>query len=179
MPHTARISIVKHAPANFKALINLSASVKQSSLGERLVELVNLRISQINGCGFCIDMHWRDLIRQGADPRHLNTVAAWRESPFFSEREAAALRWAEIVNAQPHADASDAELIKSGIAVDPEALRAGWRDTVSSVLAQATLKIPASNWMQRGGRTGHHSEHLGHLLSELQSIQRTFPNATW
>jgi AhpD family alkylhydroperoxidase len=112
MPHTARISIVKHAPANFKALINLSASVKQSSLGERLVELVNLRISQINGCGFCIDMHWRDLIRQGADPRHLNTVAAWRESPFFSEREAAALRWAEIVNAQPHADASDAEFAR-------------------------------------------------------------------
>ncbi|MEC4722076.1 carboxymuconolactone decarboxylase family protein [Noviherbaspirillum sp. CPCC 100848] len=112
MSHTARISVIKHAPANLKALMNLSASVKQSSLGERLVELVNLRISQINGCGFCVDMHWRDLIRQGADARHLNTVAAWRESPFFTERERAALRWVEIVNAQPHADASDDEFAR-------------------------------------------------------------------
>ena len=78
-----------------------------------------------------------------------------------------------------HVDASDVELIVGGVAVDPEALRAGWMDTVSSVLAQATLTLPANNWMQKGGRTGHHSEHLGHLLSELQSMQRTFPNATW
>ncbi|WP_151637843.1 carboxymuconolactone decarboxylase family protein [Noviherbaspirillum aerium] len=112
MTLNARISLLKHAPASLKALMNLSGSVKQSSLGERLVELVNLRISQINGCGFCVDMHWRDLIRQGADPRHLNTVAAWRESPFFSERERAALRWAEIVNSQPHADASDEEFAR-------------------------------------------------------------------
>lgn len=78
-----------------------------------------------------------------------------------------------------HVDASDAELIVGGVAVDPEALRAGWIDTVSSVLSQATLTLPANNWMQKGGRTGHHSEHLGHLLSELQSMQRTFPNTTW
>ncbi|OWW22772.1 carboxymuconolactone decarboxylase family protein [Noviherbaspirillum denitrificans] len=109
MSHAARISLFKFAPANLKALLNLSGSVKQSSLGERLVELVNLRISQINGCGFCVDMHWRDLVRQGMDPRHLNAVAVWREAPFFSERERAALRWVEIVNAQPHSDASDAE----------------------------------------------------------------------
>ncbi|HYD63802.1 MAG TPA: carboxymuconolactone decarboxylase family protein [Noviherbaspirillum sp.] len=109
MSHTTRIALFKFAPAILKAQINLSTSVKQSSLGERLVELVNLRISQINGCGFCVDMHWRDLIRQGMDPRHLNAVAVWREAPFFSDRERAALRWAEIVNGQPHADASDEE----------------------------------------------------------------------
>jgi AhpD family alkylhydroperoxidase len=112
MSHSARISLFKHAPANLKALLNLSTSVKQSSLGERLVELVNLRISQINGCGFCVDMHWRDLIRQGMDPRHLNAVAVWREAPFFSEHERAALRWVEIVNNQPHSDASDAEFAR-------------------------------------------------------------------
>lgn len=60
-------SLFKHAPANRKALFDLSTSVKQSSLGERLVELINLRISQINACGFCVDMHWRDLIRQDVD----------------------------------------------------------------------------------------------------------------
>lgn len=109
MSQAARISLFKQSPANLKALINLSVSVKQSSLGERLVELINLRISQINGCGFCVDMHWRDLIRQGVEPRHLNAVTVWREAPFFSERERAALRWVEIVNNQPHCDASNEE----------------------------------------------------------------------
>jgi AhpD family alkylhydroperoxidase len=112
MSHTARIAFYKLAPANLQAMINLSASVKKSSLGPRLVELVNLRISQINGCGLCVDMHWRDLLGQGAEPRHLNAVAAWREAPFFSEREKAALRWAEIVNSQPHSDASDEEFAR-------------------------------------------------------------------
>ena len=78
-----------------------------------------------------------------------------------------------------HADETDASLISSGVAIDPESLRARWIDTVSNVLGVATLKRPASDWMQKGGRTGNHTEHLGHLLSELQSMQRTFPNATW
>ena len=112
MSGAARISLFNHAPALLKAQISLSTAAKQSSLGERLVELINLRISQINGCGLCVDMHWRDLIRQGMEPRHLNAVAVWREAPFFSERERAALRWAEIVNSQPHGDASDAEFAR-------------------------------------------------------------------
>lgn len=106
--HAPRIPFFTLAPANMKAMINLSASVKQSSLGARLVELVQLRISQINGCGVCIDMHWRDLIRQEAEPRHLNAIAGWREAPFFSPRERAALGWAEAVNALPRHDATDA-----------------------------------------------------------------------
>lgn len=108
MAHTARIPLLQLAPANLKAMIALSMSVKQSSLGPRLVELVNLRVSQINGCGVCVDMHWRDLIKQDADPRHLNAVAGWREAPFFSERERAALGWAEAVNALPQRDDTDA-----------------------------------------------------------------------
>lgn len=78
-----------------------------------------------------------------------------------------------------HADDSDAALIANGIAVDPERLRTGWTDMVANVLATATLTQPKSGWMQKGGRSGLHSEHLGHLLSELQSLQRTFPGATW
>ena len=104
---TARINFFQLAPANLKAMINLSGSTKQSSLGPRIVEMVNLRISQINGCGVCIDMHWRDLIKQGADPRHLNAIAGWREAPFFDARERAALGWAEAVNALPHQDSTD------------------------------------------------------------------------
>ncbi len=108
MAHTARIPLLQLAPANLKAMIALSMSVKQSSLGPRLVELVNLRVSQINGCGVCVDMHWRDLIKQEADPRHLNAIAGWREAPFFSARERAALGWAEAVNALPQRDDTDA-----------------------------------------------------------------------
>ena len=108
MTHAARIPFFQLAQANLQAMIKLSGTVKNSSLGPRLVELVNLRVSQINGCGFCMDMHWRDLIRQEADPRHLNAVAGWREAPFFSERERAALAWAEAVNALPQHDATDA-----------------------------------------------------------------------
>lgn len=78
-----------------------------------------------------------------------------------------------------HSDDSDAGLIESGVAVDPETLRGRWSETVASVLATATLASPSNDWMQKGGRTGAHTEHLGHLLSELQSMQRTFPNATW
>jgi AhpD family alkylhydroperoxidase len=107
MSHAARINLFTLAPSALKAMINLSQTVKQGSLGPRLVELVNLRVSQQNGCGVCVDMHWRDLVRQGADPRHLNSVAAWRESPFFSERERAALAWADAVNALPHRDDTD------------------------------------------------------------------------
>ena len=112
MTQAARLpSFFQLAPANLQAMIALSASVKKSSLGPRLVELVNLRVSQINGCGVCIDMHWRDLIKQGADPRHLNAIAGWREAPssFFSDSERAALNWAEAVNALPHQQPGDAD----------------------------------------------------------------------
>jgi AhpD family alkylhydroperoxidase len=109
MTQAARIPFFQLAPANLQAMIALSASVKKSSLGVRLVELINLRVSQLNGCGVCIDMHWRDLIKQGAEPRHLNAVAGWREAPFFSALERAALNWAEAVNALPHRQPTDAD----------------------------------------------------------------------
>jgi ring-1,2-phenylacetyl-CoA epoxidase subunit PaaC len=78
-------------------------------------------------------------------------------------------------------DVDDAErgLIDAGIAIDPASLKQQWLKIVSGVVAEATLALPENNWMQQGGRIGHHSEHLGHLLSELQSLQRTFPGATW
>jgi ring-1,2-phenylacetyl-CoA epoxidase subunit PaaC len=77
------------------------------------------------------------------------------------------------------ADDSERGLIDLGIAIDPASLRASWQATVAAVLDEATLTLPKSTWMQQGGRGGRHSEHLGHLLSELQSMQRTFPGLTW
>ncbi len=77
------------------------------------------------------------------------------------------------------ADDSERALIESGVAVDPATLRAQCLKTVSLVASEATLALPSAEWMQKGGRSGRHSEHLGHLLSELQSLQRSFPGATW
>lgn len=76
-------------------------------------------------------------------------------------------------------DDSERGLIDAGIAIDPATLRDRWMKTVASVVNEATLTLPQNNWMQQGGRSGRHSEHLGHLLSELQSMQRTFPGQTW
>jgi ring-1,2-phenylacetyl-CoA epoxidase subunit PaaC len=76
-------------------------------------------------------------------------------------------------------DDSERGLIDAGIAIDPATLRAPWLQTIQNVINESTLALPNSEWMQQGGRIGHHSEHLGHLLSELQSLQRTFPGATW
>jgi ring-1,2-phenylacetyl-CoA epoxidase subunit PaaC len=76
-------------------------------------------------------------------------------------------------------DAVEHDLIAQRIAVDPESLRAEWERSVDSVLAEATLARPPAAWMQSGGRYGRHSEHLGHLLAEMQFLQRAYPGATW
>ena len=76
-------------------------------------------------------------------------------------------------------DDSERALIDAGVAIDPAALKSQWQKTVAGVVNEATLSLPTNDWMQQGGRAGRHSEHLGHLLSELQSLQRSFPGATW
>ena len=76
-------------------------------------------------------------------------------------------------------DEAEQGLIDKGIAIDPAGLRPLWLKTISGVLGEATLSLPSNDWMQQGGRSGRHSEHLGHLLSELQYMQRSFPGLTW
>ena len=110
--HTARLPYHQLSSKAFMGLVNVSETIKKGALGARLAELVFLRVSQINGCAYCMDMHWNFLIKDGMEPRHLNAVAGWREAPFFSERERAAFRWAEIITATPHSDASDEEFAK-------------------------------------------------------------------
>ena len=70
-------------------------------------------------------------------------------------------------------------LAAEGVVVDPASVLASWTATLDSVLAEATLARPSSAWMQRGGRSGKHSEHLGRLLTEMQHLQRTYPGAVW
>jgi len=71
------------------------------------------------------------------------------------------------------------ELVKAGIAADRAAIRLGWDATINRVLAEATLKRPADRWMQSGGRSGRHTEHLGHLLAEMQVLHRAHPGVVW
>jgi ring-1,2-phenylacetyl-CoA epoxidase subunit PaaC len=76
-------------------------------------------------------------------------------------------------------DEVEASLIAAGIAVDPAPLKAEFDRTLARVLAEATLQRPALPWMQTGGRSGRHSEHLGHILAELQFMQRAYPGLKW
>src|ERR687893_473817 len=86
------------SPAGMKALGAVFGYVRQSGLPSRLVDLVFLRVSQMNGCAYCIDMHSRDLLKAGLPVEHLVLVAAWPEAgSIFSEQESAALAWAEDV----------------------------------------------------------------------------------
>jgi AhpD family alkylhydroperoxidase len=86
------------SPAGMKALGAVYAHVRQSGLPSRLIDLVFLRVSQINGCAYCIDTHSRDLLKAGLPVEHLILVAAWREAgSIFDEQERAALAWAEVV----------------------------------------------------------------------------------
>lgn len=105
---TLRYNFYKLSPQSFQKLLALSEGLNRELLGRKLVDLLLLRVSQINGCGFCIDMHYQDLLKIDVDPRHVNAVAGWREAPFFSERERAALEWAELINAIPVRDPDDA-----------------------------------------------------------------------
>jgi ring-1,2-phenylacetyl-CoA epoxidase subunit PaaC len=77
------------------------------------------------------------------------------------------------------ADDVERALIATGVAADPSAMLAVWTHTIGQVLAEATLARPRPSWMQTGGRAGRHSEHLGHILAELQFLQRAYPDARW
>lgn len=101
--HFHRIDYTRHEPEAFRALLAASQQVHEGVLGAELAELVFLRVSQLNGCAYCIDMHASALRKAGIEPRKLDTVAGWRESRFFDARERAALDWAEALTTLPSA----------------------------------------------------------------------------
>ncbi len=94
-----RLVYHKVAPEGARALSGLDVYVRHSGLEPRLVELVRLRASLINGCAYCIDMHTKDARLQGESEQRLYEVSAWEETPFYSEPERAALAWTEAVTA--------------------------------------------------------------------------------
>ncbi|MCL5096938.1 MAG: carboxymuconolactone decarboxylase family protein [Candidatus Omnitrophica bacterium] len=92
-----RIKYVQVAPQGIHALQGLEANVRNCGLEPGLLELIKLRASQINGCAYCIDMHTKDARARGESEQRLYALSVWEETPFYTERERAALAWTEAV----------------------------------------------------------------------------------
>lgn len=92
-----RIDVGKVDPKAYQAMLGLETYVRQSGLERPLLELVKMRASQINGCAYCLDMHSKDARAAGETEQRLYGLNAWEESPFYSDRERAALAWTEAV----------------------------------------------------------------------------------
>jgi AhpD family alkylhydroperoxidase len=93
----ARINYQKVAPGVYEAMFGLGNYLRKTGLEESLINLVCLRASQINGCAYCLDMHWKDLRAAGENEQRLYGLDAWEESPYYSVRERAAFIWTEAV----------------------------------------------------------------------------------
>ena len=92
-----RIDYLKSARGAYHALLGVEHYLQQCGLDESLQNIIKLRVSQINGCAYCIDMHWKDLRAAGESEQRLYGLDAWEESPYYTDRERAALAWSEAV----------------------------------------------------------------------------------
>jgi len=92
-----RLSYAKAAPGAYEAMDALEHYLDKCGLDRRLLLLVQLRASQVNGCAYCLDMHWKDLVASGEKEQRLYSLDAWRECPYYTDRERAALAWTEAV----------------------------------------------------------------------------------
>lgn len=102
-----RLNYAKVAPEAFKAMLEMEKYVDASGLERSLYELVKTRASQINGCAYCLDMHTKDARLGGETEQRLYALSAWRETPFYTERERAALAWTEALTLISQNEVSD------------------------------------------------------------------------
>ena len=140
-----RLKYASVSPDGYKAWGALRGYIAKCGLEESLVNLVYLRVSQINGCAYCVDLHTRDAEKAGESTRRLHNVVTWRETPFFSERERAALAWAESLTLLPETKAPDE-------AYDP--LRLHFNDKEIADLTYAIALMNAMNRLGVGFRMG-------------------------
>ena len=132
-----RIDYMRVARGVYEAMLGLEKYLHQSGLEESLVHLVKLRASQINGCAYCIDMHWKDLRSIGEQEQRLYGLDAWEESPYYTDRERAALAWTEVVTK-----------IREGHAPD-EVYEEARKQFTEKELADLTLAIATINAWNR------------------------------
>ncbi|SDY99336.1 alkylhydroperoxidase AhpD family core domain-containing protein [Variovorax sp. YR266] len=144
MNTTARLNWFKLVPKSFEAILAVNTTIESSTLGKTLVDFVFARVSQINGCAYCLDMHVRDLRKQGEEWQRINSLPTWREVSFFNERERAALAWAESLTclADDH-DEREAEFA---------ALKANFSDVEIAELTVAIAQINTWNRLNVGMR---------------------------
>jgi AhpD family alkylhydroperoxidase len=102
-----RINFLEKGQKAIKAMYGLSGYLAKSEVERRLLNLIYFRVSQINGCAFCLDMHSKDLHAEGETEQRLYLLNAWREAPFYSERERAALAYAEAVTVLKDREVTD------------------------------------------------------------------------
>jgi AhpD family alkylhydroperoxidase len=103
----ARFNYAKTAPGAYKAMLGLEQYLRECGLEESLLRLIKLRASQINGCAYCLDMHWKDLRAIGENEQRLYSLDAWSECPYYTDRERAALQWTEAVTLITNGHVSD------------------------------------------------------------------------
>lgn len=132
----ARLDLKESSPEGAKAMGALNAFIHHCGLEKSLLELVKLRASQINGCGHCLDMHWKELRAAGESEQRLYLLNVWREAPFYSARERAALAWTEAVT-----------LVSAGVPDD--VFEAAREQFTEQELANLTLAIVAINGSNR------------------------------
>lgn len=110
-----RMNYPKAAPDAFKAMMGMEAYLHQCGLEPSLLHMLKLRASQINGCAYCIDMHWQDSRAAGESEQRLYALDAWRDSPFYTDRERAALAWCEALTniARTHAPDEDFAAVRA------------------------------------------------------------------
>ncbi|NLN31637.1 MAG: carboxymuconolactone decarboxylase family protein [Bacteroidales bacterium] len=102
-----RLDYTKTAPGALKGMLELEKYVHGSGLERSLYELVKIRASQINGCAYCLDMHTKDARKAGESEQRIYALSAWRETPFYTERERAALDWTEALTLISEDEVSD------------------------------------------------------------------------
>ena len=139
---TPRIALQNHWKGLMDGMMATERYLKRSTLDEKLLVLMQHRVSQINGCGYCLDMHHKDAIHLGETELRLHTLPAWKEVPYFTDRERAVLAYAEALTL--HADADDAVF---------NALKEFFSDTEIAELTIAIAQINSWNRINKAFRT--------------------------
>ncbi len=102
-----RLDWYKTLSDGYKAMLGLQKVVDESKIDHKLLELIKIRASQINGCAHCLEMHTKEVLALGENDQRIYLLSAWREAPFYSEREGAALAWCEALTNLPQSGAPD------------------------------------------------------------------------
>jgi AhpD family alkylhydroperoxidase len=140
----SRINFMQVSGGALKSLLGVNAAIEEGGLDEKLLHLIELRASQINGCAYCIDMHSKDARAAGDTEQRLYGVSAWREAPYYTDRERAALEWAEAVTLVSSTSVPDSAY---------EAVRAQFSEKEIAFLTLAVSMINAWNRLNVALRT--------------------------